>query len=890
MPTRPDLRRTALGVSLIALAAVGAAVSAYLVARFVERESIRVADELTDRSHTAERLSAALSESVGAEYAWLLRPRPELLQDLGHSRAVFREQLEQLERHAAGEDEVRRLRRIGELERAYRVQVDRVIELAQAGQGPEALSRMKDDVEPIGRSLAQMVEAERRITSAALQRRRLDLEYRFSRASMILGFASALALVLTVGAATAFGVALTRSRRQLRKAAEDAEARQSLLQGLISAAPDLVILFDTDQRIRYASLSALKAMGTTLQEVLGSPLLELPLFVHHRGAVAKVANDALIRGETSRIEGWHPTVTGQVYFECRIAPIFREGRIEAAVLTARDLTQRKQFEAELQESNRRVTTIVESITDAFVSLDREWRYSYVNREAERLLGIGREKLEGRNMWEAFPALKETALYREYHRAVREGLAVHLEEYLPPLKAWLEIHAYPSDLGLSVYFRDISSRKRTEAALKLLAGASAQLSDTLDVEPISARLTRLVVPALADASVLCIDADHGSCRMFVAASDPAKERQLREVMFRYPPAPSDRRGIGAVMRQGTPELVPTPDVQYALDTARDPEHLALLRDLGLSSLLIVPLRARGATLGALALATMGADRRLAEADLMLAQQLADRAAIAIDNAQLFETVQSAVRSREEVMAVVSHDLRNPLHHLMLSIDHLLRSANLDPTARRILERGRRSAKQMATLIRDLLDFSTAISGHLSLERAAHPVDQLLQEAAESVAPLLESRGLRLRLENGAHGALVDVDRERFHQVLGNLLGNAIKFSPRGGTITVGAENVASSREVSFWVKDEGPGVPPEEADRIFDRIWRGGASSQGHGTGLGLAIVKGIVELHGGRVWLHPESGGARFCFTLPQPHGAEAQRGMLRSDPGGTGGGAPTLH
>ncbi|MGN2241876.1 PAS domain S-box protein [Frateuria sp. GZRR33] len=228
-------------------------------------------------------------------------------------------------------------------------------------------------------------------------------------------------------------------------------------------------------------------------------------------------------------------------------------------------------------------------------------------------------------------------------------------------------------------------------------------------------------------------------------------------------------------------------------------------------------------------------------------------------------QAATRMRDELLAVVSHDLRSPLASLQLSFDMLgrhLPGAKGEGQALRMLELMRRAAARMEFLIRDLLDLATLQSGRFSLQTAPVSVASLLEEACAVHQPLALEQGLALRVVNAADGAAVACDAERIQQVLGNLLGNAIKFCPPGGNVTLGAE--LSGDEICLSVADNGPGIALEHRGLVFEPYWSGGQANA-KGTGLGLHISKGIVEAHGGRLWLDEEiDKGARFVFSLPR--------------------------
>lgn len=240
-------------------------------------------------------------------------------------------------------------------------------------------------------------------------------------------------------------------------------------------------------------------------------------------------------------------------------------------------------------------------------------------------------------------------------------------------------------------------------------------------------------------------------------------------------------------------------------------------------------------------------------------------------------QAATRMRDDLLAVVSHDLRSPLASLQLSFDVLARhihGTQGEAQALRMLELMRRAGSRMELLIHDLLDLATLQTGRFSLKNATVGIGALLEEAWAVHQPLALEKGLALQLDNQAGQTDVSCDPERIHQVLGNLLGNAIKFCPPGSRIDLGA--LARERDVLVWVTDNGPGIPPEHQAHIFEPYWSA-RHPVAQGTGLGLYISRGIIEAHGGRLGVESQPGaGARFTFTLPRREGATASTGHPR--------------
>lgn len=256
------------------------------------------------------------------------------------------------------------------------------------------------------------------------------------------------------------------------------------------------------------------------------------------------------------------------------------------------------------------------------------------------------------------------------------------------------------------------------------------------------------------------------------------------------------------------------------------------------------------------------RRYDETDLALAEELARRAALAIENARLFTEAQRATRARDEMLGVVAHDLRNPLNTITMGAELLLEVIPSERAMeRRHAEIVRRAADRMNRLIQDLLDVRRMDEGRLTVDPHPEPVASVVGDAVEMLRPLAAASALTLEGELAADLPRVLVDPARVQQVFSNLLGNAIKFTPGGGHITLRAER--ASGEVRFAVTDTGPGIPTDQVPHIFGRFWQGNRGDR-RGIGLGLAIAKGIVEAHGGRIWVESRLGeGSTFFFTVP---------------------------
>jgi signal transduction histidine kinase len=282
----------------------------------------------------------------------------------------------------------------------------------------------------------------------------------------------------------------------------------------------------------------------------------------------------------------------------------------------------------------------------------------------------------------------------------------------------------------------------------------------------------------------------------------------------------------------------------------------------ASTIILPLIAREQVLGAMELYTE--KRKLLRDDLVLAEDMSRRAAVAIDNARLHEQVTAALQARDDMIGIVAHDLRNPVSAVKMLTGAILGAERDAVLPLDVVEYStiiRQASEQMDSLIRDLLDVTRIEAGRLKVEATNSDVRDLLTDALTTLNPVASQKSIGIKLDTEHDLPEVLADRERIRQALSNLIGNSVKFSPSGTTIELRAKRGADG--VVFSVCDHGPGMNEEQLSHAFDRFWQSRRTDR-EGAGLGLAITRGIIEAHGGRIWAQSRAGeGSTFYFTLP---------------------------
>jgi signal transduction histidine kinase len=402
----------------------------------------------------------------------------------------------------------------------------------------------------------------------------------------------------------------------------------------------------------------------------------------------------------------------------------------------------------------------------------------------------------------------------------------------------------------------------EKEQQFLADVNVALSSSLEYEQTLVTLARLVVQNIADWCAVDVMDEQGQLRRLkVASADPAKAA-LCALLEQMPPDRDLPHFMQSVTEGKRPLLVEHVTLQYIQSFAQAPEHMQALLATGIASIVAVPLLIRGQPLGALMFGSSTPFHVYGQDDLRLAEALADRAVVAIENARLFRQAQIATKTREDVLAIVSHDLKNPIANIKLLVELFRRRDQIDANqVSEFANKVQRSTRAMETLIDDLLDFARIQSGTFSVVATPQKLNRVVTPVIDQVRGLAEAKRHTLDIDLPTTLPYVAVDIDRASQVVANLVTNAIKFTPQEGTIRVSAHR--QDHHVLVSVADTGPGIPPEHLEKIFDRYWRVPGTMY-KGTGLGLSIAKGIVEAHGGTIWAESQLGkGSCFFFTLP---------------------------
>jgi PAS domain S-box-containing protein len=526
--------------------------------------------------------------------------------------------------------------------------------------------------------------------------------------------------------------------------------------------------------------------------------------------------------------------------------------------------------------------IVSSSDDAIISKDLNSIVTSWNQAAEEMFGYTAKEMIGRSIRTIIPhdrqheedavlASIRQGLSVDHYETVRlrkSGALVHISLSVSPIR-----NAEGTVIGASKIARDISMRLRAQAITDrarrqgiFLARLTTSFSGTMNYTDRLTELATLSVPELSDWCVVDAVTTNGQIeRVTIKHIDPIKVALAGQIHERSADPLAFASAV-AVIRTGKPAIVPMiSDEVLVAAAAGDDELLRLVRSLGLVSYVCLPLMVHGSMLGALTFATAESGRQYDDDAIRFLQDVASRAALALDNARSYEQLQAANRMKDEFLATLSHELRTPLNAI-LGYARMLRAGMLkDDKRNNALDTLERNATSLTQIVEDVLDVSRIAAGKIRLNVQSLDLPVVMHDALATVMPAAEAKGVRIQSIVEPDIGPVSGDPERLQQVMWNLLSNAVKFTPRGGRVQVRLQRVNSHIEIS--VSDSGVGIREDFLPHLFERFRQADSTTtRAHGgLGLGLAIARQIVELHGGTI--HALSGGegkgATFRIELP---------------------------
>lgn len=516
--------------------------------------------------------------------------------------------------------------------------------------------------------------------------------------------------------------------------------------------------------------------------------------------------------------------------------------------------------------------IVGIAADAIICIDDAQKITFFNSGAEAIFGWTSSEIIGQRIEVLIPERYRARHEAQVHAFGRsEVKARRMGERREIVGLRKNGEVFPADAAISqvhqdnvvvysVVLRDVSIRHRFEKRQSFLADAGERLAATFEVDDTLSRIISLAVPVLADGCIVESRVEGGYHADATGHLDPMSARALARLELIPMRAPPDEHPLRRILRNPEVILVRDDVTRGLLALNSHPEYRTAIEVLNAKSTLFIPMIARGQLIGVLTL--FRTERSFDTDEISFAEDFTRLTALAMDNARLHNDLKRNLRSRDEMIGIVSHDLRNPVAAVkMLSRAVLNNFPNERSPVLENVELMSEAANQMDALIRDLLDVSRLDSGNLKLQVESLDLVPLVRDALRTLVPLAAEK--RIALDNRISGAMPSVlaDVDRVQQVLSNLVGNALKFTPEGGRIEVSA--AALSHEITISVTDNGKGIASDQVPHAFERYWQSSRTDK-HGAGLGLPIAKGIVEAHGGRIWIESALGvGTTTSFTLP---------------------------
>jgi len=631
--------------------------------------------------------------------------------------------------------------------------------------------------------------------------------------------------------------------------------------------------------VLYVSPAYEEIWGRTCQSLYEQPRSFLEaIHPQDRDRVAAGSLDKQSKGEATEVEYRVVRPDGSVrWIRDRSFPVRNEwGVLYRVVGFAEDVTEKKHADLALQESEARFRAAVDQTAVGVALVGPDRIPLFVNQGLCEMLGYSDVELMGTTFADVTHSddlaqddaqtarlmSGEISSCRYEKRYIRKnGSLVWGDVSLSAVRDDNDDIRYVA--GVVV---DVTERKHAEATLRFLADASATLAGLVDCESTLQKIARLAVPTFADwCTVDMLDENRSLQRLAVSHVDAGKVDLAHELHRRYPPNENAARGVWKVVETGESDMVHEISEELVLASTQDPELLRVVRDLGLRSYMGIPLGVRGRVIGVMSFFTAESGRRYTDADLAIAEDLGRRASIAIENSRLFQEVRQADRRKDEFLAVLAHELRNPLAPVRNALEILKQVAPKEGPGGRAREIAERQVHSLTRLVDDLLDAGRIVQGKLELRRERLDLATIVARAVETVKPLIETEAHDLSVVLPQEPVWIDADLVRITQVFSNLLSNAARYTERGGRIEVRA--VVQDDRALVHVTDDGIGIPPEMLPRIFDMFMQVASteSRQKIGLGIGLTLAKNIVDLHHGEIEARSDGPGKGSTFIVRLP-------------------------
>jgi|GEM_PF-745326 len=619
------------------------------------------------------------------------------------------------------------------------------------------------------------------------------------------------------------------ARKQVADLAEQLRLREAQLRMVTDHLPVLVSFIDRDERYRFANRAYEEWFGMRGDQLYGRAVREVI------GEAAYAVLGPYVRrglaGERFSFEQHDVPYRhgGTRDVKVTFVPSRGEGGVvEGYVALSEDITQRRRLERDRDRLAQQRADVLESMRDAYVALDREWRVILANAEQERIARMSREEMLGRAFWDVLPvaAARDGKYWAEYERCMVDRVPVQFVDYYARLDLWADVRAYPtSDGGIAIFFRDVSAQHRAEASRTAL------------------------FQALTDQPIFGVAVMRGP-ELILEMANEGYRRFL-----------GNREVVGKPLREAIPEAAGQDLEALLSDVVRTGRSV-----VGHEKLYYIDATGSGRpephfydfSFQALAPATVGSDPSV----LVFAHDVSEVVRARDDAAKLARAATERSDFEQQLIGIVSHDLRNPLNAILLGTS-VLAHQELEGVAATVVLRIQSSAERMSRMVKDLLDFTQArAGGGIKVERRAMDLHPLVRQTADEVQASHPHRELRVESAGDGHG---EWDGDRLAQVVQNLVSNALKYSPPDTPVHVRTRGVDGT--VTIEVHNAGTPIPKDAQERLFQPMQRAAATMDraDRSVGLGLYIVKHLVDAHGGTIRVtSTEAAGTTFAIELPR--------------------------
>ncbi len=622
------------------------------------------------------------------------------------------------------------------------------------------------------------------------------------------------------------------------------EAQMHLLQLVSENTSDIVIITEAEPidppgpRIIYVNPAFTKITEYTEAEALGDNPRRLQGPKTDRAALARI-KDGLRNWRPVRQELLNYTKSGQeIWLDLSIEPVSdSNGRYTHWISIERDVTERKRQEAELLKSRETMTRVINSLRDALVSLDLDWRFTYVNNIALDLLGAGAADPIGRHVLDVLPTLAETPVLKWIEDAVSNGKFATFEVLLPSVDRWFELRIYPHDDGVSIYFTDIDDRRKTERERSRMTAELRQMIRHLNAVSDQS----LDVICSTDLAGRFLSVSRASIALWGYTEEMLIGREAFQLVVHEDRAKT-LRAIATLRRGLDVRNFENRIVTASQDVIEMMWSVRLDKELGLAVCV-----GRDVT-------EINKTRRELERSLVQAQELVQRA-------------EAGQRAQKQFMQNMSHELRTPMNGI-LGIGQLLQMTRLNSEQKQFADIIIQSGESLLVILNEILDLSAIETGRIDIRREPFVPVEVARSTVELFRGAARRKGLIVDLDLAPGSwATVTGDAFRLKQVLSNLVGNAVKFTKEGYVrVTVNLTRESGNGLLRIEVKDTGIGIPENAQDAVFQPFFQADMSTTRSygGTGLGLAISKSLVEAMGGEIGFETEIGvGTTFWISLP---------------------------